>query len=79
MPQDAPAPDASSEVALAVRALMPALKRQATVAVGIITVAIVAAAVAAGTVVGRADAGVTRHVLAAGSRRAVFAHQLQPL
>jgi hypothetical protein len=47
MTQDAAPPDASSEVALAVRALMPALKRQATVAVGIITFAIIAAAVAA--------------------------------
>lgn len=47
MPQDAAPPDASSEVALAVRALMPALKRQATLAVGIITLAIVAAAVVA--------------------------------
>lgn len=47
MSQDASPPDASSEVALAVRALMPALKRQAGIAVGIITLAIVAAAVAA--------------------------------
>jgi hypothetical protein len=47
MPQDTAPPDASSEVALAVRALMPALKRQATLAVGIITLAIIAAAVAA--------------------------------
>ena len=46
MPQDAVPPDASSEVALAVRALMPVLKRQATLAVGIITLAIIAAAVA---------------------------------
>jgi hypothetical protein len=47
MPQDAPLPDASTEVALAVRALMPTLKRQSMVAVGIITLTIVAAAVAA--------------------------------
>lgn len=46
MPQDAPFPDASHEVALAVRELMPTLKRQALVALGIITLAIVAAAVA---------------------------------
>ena len=46
MPEDEPA-DASTEVAQAVRALMPALKRQATLSVGIITLAIVAAAVAA--------------------------------
>ena len=46
MPQDAPSPDASTEVALAVRALMPALKRQSMVAVGIITLTIIAAAVA---------------------------------
>ena len=38
VPSDAPLPDASTEVALAVRALMPALKRQSMVAVGIITV-----------------------------------------
>lgn len=37
MPQDAPFPDASHEVALAVRELMPTLKRQALVALGIIT------------------------------------------
>ena len=47
MPQDAPPPDASHEVALAVRALMPTLKGQAVAAIGIITLAIVAAAVAA--------------------------------
>lgn len=47
MTEDAPLPDASHEVALAVRALMPAIKGQAVTAVGIITLAIVAAAVAA--------------------------------
>ncbi|MBN8629247.1 MAG: hypothetical protein J0L76_00155 [Rhodobacterales bacterium] len=46
MPQDTPPPDASTEVAVAVRALMPALKRQAAIATGIITFAIVGAAVA---------------------------------
>lgn len=46
MPQDTPPPDASTEVALAVRALMPALKRQAAIATGIITLATVGAAVA---------------------------------
>lgn len=45
MPQDAPIPDASTEVAQAVRALMPALKRQSMLAVGIISLAIIAAAV----------------------------------
>lgn len=45
MPQDAPIPDASTEVAQAVRALMPALKRQSMLAVGIISFAIIAAAV----------------------------------
>lgn len=45
MPQDTPPPDASTEVALAVRALMPALRRQATIATGMIALAIVAAAV----------------------------------
>jgi hypothetical protein len=44
---DPPPPsDITNEVALAVRALMPALKRQAMVAVGIITAAVVAAVVA---------------------------------
>ncbi len=47
MPQDTSPPDASTEVAIAVRELMPTLKRQAAIAVGIITLAIVAAAVAA--------------------------------
>jgi hypothetical protein len=47
MSQDDSPPDASSEVALAVRALMPALKRQGAVAVGIITLTVIAAAVAA--------------------------------
>lgn len=46
MPQDAPIPDASTEVAQAVRSLMPALKRQSMLAVGIITLTILAAAVA---------------------------------
>lgn len=46
MTQDTPPPDASTEVALAVRALIPALKRQAAIATGIITLAIVGAAVA---------------------------------
>lgn len=47
MPQDAPQSDTTSEVALAVRNLMPTLKRQATIAVVIITLTVVAAAVAA--------------------------------
>lgn len=48
MPDTAsPPPDATEQVALAVRALMPALKRQAMVATGLMALAIVAAAVAA--------------------------------
>ena len=47
MPQDKSPPDASTEVAVAVRELMPALKRRAALAIGIITLAVVAAAVAA--------------------------------
>jgi hypothetical protein len=47
MPQDAPHSETTSDVALAVRSLMPALKRHATLAVVIITLTIVAAAVAA--------------------------------
>jgi len=47
MPQDTSPPDASTEVAVAVRELMPALKRRAALAIGIITLAVVAAAVAA--------------------------------
>lgn len=47
MPQDAPQPDASGEVALAVRSLMPGLKRQATLAVALITLTILSAVVAA--------------------------------
>ena len=47
MPDQPPPSDATGEVALAVRALMPALKRQAAVAVGIITFAIAATGAAA--------------------------------
>jgi heme/copper-type cytochrome/quinol oxidase subunit 4 len=47
MPQDAPQSDATAEVALAVRSLMPNLKRQATLAVAIITLTILAATVTA--------------------------------
>ena len=47
MPPDASQTDATSEVALAVRDLMPTLKRQAALAVAIITLTIVVAAVAA--------------------------------
>lgn len=47
MPQDAPHSDTTSDVALAVRNLTPTLKRQATFALVIITVAILAAAVVA--------------------------------
>lgn len=46
MPEPASPPDATSEVALAVRALMPGLRRQANLAIGIITVSVVAATVA---------------------------------
>ena len=46
MPEPASPPDATTEVALAVRALMPGLRRHAILAVGIITVAVVAAGVA---------------------------------
>ena len=46
MPEPASPLDATTEVALAVRALVPGLKRQAILAIGIITVAIVAAGVA---------------------------------
>ncbi len=47
MPDEPPPSDTTSEVALAVRALMPTLKRQAAVAVGIISFAIAASVAAA--------------------------------
>lgn len=47
MPQDAPQTDATDEVALAVRNLMPKLKRQATLAVAIITLTLLVSTVAA--------------------------------
>ena len=47
MTEPAPIPDATTEVALAVRALLPGLRRQAILATTIITLAITGAGVAA--------------------------------